>query len=252
MEDSQREENMIEYLSCTHCRYIYIKEELIHDSSNILCSICSSDDFSPWPGSEVLDLLAHVETLNPTDSHYKIIASVFISSAFEVLLDELLAITALYDRYYDEVNYLFDLLMDSYQGKNRKLQLFGHFADTSFEREAKETGNPKFFDHWGNVTYVRNNLVHGKKRLKKQLTKEQIETVIKEGLEVFSSLSNKYVRREHEYKRLYDYAIELKGRENPPIDLFLGKKPSKKDLKKLGKWRELILSSGVKLFEPPR
>lgn len=248
-------EKMLEYISCKKCGIIYQREVKFHNNKYKSCDICYYMNYSNWPAREIIELLSHVEKLNPQDIHYEIIASIFISSAFEFLLDDLLSIAALYDRYYDEVDYLFELLMDSYQGKKRKLILYSHFGDNSFEKEVKETGNNNFMDHWDQITEIRNSRIHGDFYQKHRLTKEQVMKVITEGLDVFYKLSNKYKRRAHEYKHQYDFARDESDFVNTIGGLNLEKKeklPTKKDLQKLNRWRQVILSSGFKLYDPPK
>lgn len=172
------------------------------------------------------------------------------------MLEDVIYRAAVWGRNVEEVDELIELLMESYQGKNRRLQLHKQFSDQPFEKDVAETGNINFVKNWEKITLLRNKRLHGTENSKDSLSRNLIISTINDGLDAFQQISNKYTRHDHEYKHPFDYRTEVDNKElfASLLENMTQKAaiPSERDLKKWGKWRERVLSSGYKLYIPPK
>ena len=215
---------MTEYYQCNKCNQIEPKENWQRPYLSLLCMHCFRSEKAIWPSTDILDLFEHALNYEESSLHYSLVASVFVSTALELLLERLIFLTALQDLSAEEVDFYINLLLESYQGKSRRLQLFNKLAENSFEVEARVTGNKNFIKHWNNITKARNKLIHGGHQTHMEVTPNQINTIVEESLDVFHKIHNKY----NQYTRSYAYYVnENKTTIN---------KPSDKDIFKLNKW----------------
>jgi hypothetical protein len=146
-----------------------------------------------WQSSFV-NVSGNQETIHKYNSEsfeYGLVSSVFISAALELLLERLLFTMAIEDLLYDEVGHLIEYLLDSNQGRSKRLQLYKRLGYGSFEKEAKESGYSRFFKHWNEIAEIRNKSVHGEIKEGTKLKSSLVEATISESLAVFSSLNNK-------------------------------------------------------------
>lgn len=179
----------IKYKQCKNCWFISEKQ----NDSAVNCPACGGSDFSDWPTIEVKSLFSLIhekEGQNPFE--YQLIASVFCSAAFELLLEQLLFIMAIEDLLYEEVGHLVEKLMDSNQGKSKRINLYRRLGYGSFSEESSALGYPSFLNDWDELTSVRNQCVHGKIPDKETITPKFTNKLIEDGLKVFSGLYNKY------------------------------------------------------------
>jgi len=215
---------MKEYLKCQYCNQIEPKEVWVTQYLTKVCMYCSGSKFEKWPSQDIHDLFTHAKNYDQNDDHYSLVASVFISTALELMLENLLNLIFYLDGNYEEVGYLVYLLLDSYQGRSRRLLLFKKLNGRSFGAEAKDTGNRNFMKHWEDITQKRNVLVHGAEKHQKEVTPKQVATIIDEALDVFFKIHNKNNIESFEY----DSYVNEKT--------VVAKKPSKEDLRKLFRW----------------
>lgn len=187
----------IVYKQCKNCEFI--SEGKKDDGVN--CPKCASADFDCWPTLEVdnLFLLIH-EKENQDPFEYQLIASVFCSAAFELLLEQLLFVMAIEDLSYEEAGHLVEKLLDSNQGKSRRLDLYSRLGYGSFSKEAKDLGYHSFLKEWDKLTMVRNQCVHGNIPKEITVTPTFTNKLIEDGMKVFSGLHNKYNEESLQFK----------------------------------------------------
>ena len=215
---------MKEYFLCSSCHQIEPKEIWITPYLIKQCVHCSGSRFEKWPSRDIQDLFDHAINYDKKDDHYSLVTSVFISTALELLLENLLNSIIYLEGDYDEIGYLADLLIDSYQGKFRRLSLFKRINGRSFSAEAKDTGNKNFIKHWDEFSQKRNKLVHGIDYQNKEITHSQVVTIIDEALDVFYKLHNQFNVESFSYNCYVNEG-------NHDVE-----KPSEEDIQKLSKW----------------
>ena len=153
-----------------------------------------------WPAPELQNLLEFISSFNEKSPHYPQVACVFLSSAFELLLENLLTVMAYQDLLYDEAYMLVDALLDGYQGRSRMFTLYSKIGDGTFHDAVKNTGNNEFLSNWDTIVESRNNVVHGRLTDCKSITPELVEQTIADALYVFSKLHNQYNAESLQYR----------------------------------------------------
>ncbi len=182
------------YLICKNCRQIEPASEWLFKQGNYVCKHCHKGNYYEiWPSPDIRELFNTITRYKEFESvEYGLVASVFISAALELLLERLLFKMALEDMSYDEVGHLIEYLLDSNQGRTKRIQLYKQLGHASLEKESSEVGYKLFYTHWQKISDVRNKSVHGDLNVAKKLTPTLVETTISESLAVFSRLHNKY------------------------------------------------------------
>jgi hypothetical protein len=184
---------MITYFECDKCGQIEADSDWAKAEEKIKCKHCDAIGRNElWPSAEIRGLFEYVSQFNQSSPEYGLVTSVFVSSALELLLERLIYTVAVEDLLYDEVGHLIELLLDTNQGRARRLQLYKHLAYASFEEEAYETGCGQFMKHWNEIAEIRNKSLHGDLKESQTIAPSLIETTISESLRVFSMLHNKY------------------------------------------------------------
>ena len=145
-----------------------------------------------WPAPELRNLLEFISGFDEKSPHYPQVTCVFLSSAFELLLEELLSIMAYQDLLYDEAGMLVDALLEGYQGRSRMFTLYSKIGYGTFHDAVKKTGNKQFLSNWDAIVEARNNVVHGRLTNCENITPDLVERTIADALDVFSQLNNQY------------------------------------------------------------
>lgn len=215
---------MIEYLKCNSCDQIEPKEVWVTPYLTKECMYCSNNTFEKWPSQDIQDLLNLAVGYDQNNDHYSLVTSVFISTALELMLENLINLVFSLDEFYEEVYTYVNMLLDSYQGRSRRLLLFKKLNGRSFGVEANNSGNKNFMKHWDGLTNKRNKLVHGVSKEKIVVTPKQVSIIVDESLDVFNKLHNKI----NVESPSYHYSME-KGKSD-------SNKPSSDDLHKLLRW----------------
>ncbi len=213
------------YHLCTECYQIEPDSEWIIERGNKTCKHCgASNKYELWPSTEIRELFETIKKYNSESFEYGLVSSVFISAALELLLERLLFKMAIENLLYDEVGHLIEYLLDSNQGRSKRLQLYKRLGYGSFEKEAKESGYNHFLKHWNEIAEIRNKSVHGDIKEGTKLKSSLVETTISESLAVFSRLYNKY----NTESIRYDVATE-------------SKRNLAKDLERLRTWKKQVV-----------
>lgn len=214
------------YYQCERCWQIESESEWLVELDNKVCKHCHTGNrYEIWPSTEIRELFGTITKYEKIDSfEYGLVASVFISAALELLLERLLFTMAIEDMLYDEVVHLIEYLLDSNQGRTKRIQLYKRLGYGSFEKEASEVGYKLFLKHWAEIAEVRNKSVHGDLKEGTKLKSALVDTTITEALAVFSRLHNKY----NAYGISYKIAID-------PINELA------KDTEKLRKWKRQVI-----------
>ena len=190
------------YFQCTNCHNIEKVSNWIKDKSNsykcIKCEAVDKKDI--WPPKEVEIILGLIISYDSRAAEYVPIASVFLASVLELLLEELLYTMAYFDLTYDEASILVDALIDAHRGKNQLISLYKKIGYEPFHSAVEDLGYSDFNRKWGELVKVRNKAVHGILAVDNTISQKTIETTIKDALEVFSKLRNKYNKESLNYK----------------------------------------------------
>jgi hypothetical protein len=217
---------MMTYYQCTECNQIEVDSAWTIEQDNKICKHCgTSNKYKLWPSTEIIELFETIRKYNSESFEYGLVSSVFISAALELLLERLLFTMAIENLLYHEVSHLIEHLLDTNQGRSKRLQLYNRLGYESFEKEAKEVGYSQFLKHWNEIAQIRNRSVHGDIEEGTRLKSSLVETTISESLEVFSRLNNKYNMQSIRY----DVATAPK-------------KNLDKDLEKLKAWKRQVVS----------
>lgn len=196
------------YYQCEKCLQIMPETERLIENNKPHCKYCNSKNkFVLWPSIEIRELFSILPKYSPESTEYSLIASVLISSAFELLLERLLFTMAIENMSWEAVGHLIDYLLESNQGRTKRLHLYRRLGYSSFEKESQETGNKNFYSNWNTIAETRNKLIHGNLRNRAELTQALVDSTISEGLQVFSTLHNKY----NAFAIHYEIAIESKN-----------------------------------------
>ena len=181
------------YYKCEECGQIEIDAEWIKIDEKFKCMHCEKVGRRvSWPSAEIRGLFDHVCHLEHTSPEYGLISIVFVSAALELLLERLIYIVAIENFLYEEVEHFIELLLDTNQGRARRIELYKHLAYDSFEVEARKVGYNQFMEHWNTIAEIRNKILHGNLKMSQDVDRYLIETTISEALPVFSVLNNKY------------------------------------------------------------
>jgi len=189
------------YFQCRECEQIESEPDWLNVQEGKKCKYCGEvDKYELWPSPEIRELFETIRKFNQQSFEYGLVASVFICAALELLIERLIFTVAMEDLLYDEVGHLIELLLDTNQGRVRRLQLYNHLGYGSFEKESKEIGHKDFLKKWDQIAEIRNKCVHGDLKESPQITPLLVETIINEALAVFSKLNNKYNVESLSYK----------------------------------------------------
>jgi hypothetical protein len=223
-------ESKMAYYQCGRCWQIESESEWLVEQDNKVCKHCHTNNrYEIWPSTEIRELFETIAKYEKIDTfEYGLVASVFISAALELLLERLLFTMAIEDMLYDEVGHLIEYLLDSNQGRTKRIQLYKRLGFGSFEKESSEVGCKLFLKHWAEISAVRNKSVHGDLKEGTKLRSTLVETTITEALDVFSRLHNKY----NAYGISYKVATD-------PIREFENEKA--KEMEKLRKWKRQVI-----------
>lgn len=192
---------MKEYYQCGICKNVDIKANWQVLSGNLICPDCGNPGvYSTWPSPDILDLFVHAMEYPHNSQYYGLITSVFVCTALELLLERLIFVVAREDKYWEEVDYLIEHLLEAYQGRERRQKLFGIVGYGSFSSQVKLTGNKNFNKHWDDLAKIRNNCVHGKVEDSNKVKPSQLKLFINESLDVFSKLTNAYNQETLQHK----------------------------------------------------
>lgn len=192
------------YLECDRCGQIELEKNCGARDAKVTCRHCECSLTREWPGSELAELVNFILSFSQSQPRYSQVASVFLASIFELLLEQLLTTMLYMDLLYDEVCILVDALIESHQGRSRMLELYRKVGYGSFREEATGLGFTDFVNNWDSVVSARNKIVHGKTEEASELEPEMVERTILDGLEVFRLLHNKYKKESLAYTSATD------------------------------------------------
>lgn len=203
------------YLQCESCGQIEPDSDWVIDQDNKVCKHCrTSNKHEIWPSTEIKELFETITKYEKVDSfEYGLVASVFISAALELLLERLLFTMAIENMLYDEVGHLIEYLLDSNQGRTKRIKLYSRLGYGSFEKESSEVGYKLFLKHWAEIATIRNKSVHGDLKEGAKLKSSLVEITISEALAVFSKLNNKYNVENIRYQVATEPIVEFEKNE---------------------------------------
>jgi len=156
-----------------------------------------------WPTPELRNFLEFIVDFDVKSKQYSQVVSVFLSSALELLLEELLSVMALADIFDDGftgVGTLIDALLEGYQGRARMFALYSRIGYGTFNDAVKKMGKKQFVNNWDTIVRVRNNVVHGRFDDSDNITVDMVARIIADALYIFSQLHNQYNAESLQYR----------------------------------------------------
>jgi hypothetical protein len=186
---------VISYFQCTVCYQIEPEANWLAASTegSRQCPHChSAGKQRAWPTAEVQELIHFVQDYEKTSPSYSQVTCVFLASALELMLEELLGVMAYMDLQYEEASILVEPLLEAYQGRSRMLQLYRRLGHDTFPGELQELGHSQFWEHWNTIALARNRAVHGKPKEIEQVSPSLVGATIEEALAAFALLHNQY------------------------------------------------------------
>ena len=191
----------MDYFQCKECEQISSENEIRFGKVDKKCPYCGIiDEVNIWPSAEIRELIKVVNNYNQNSIEYGFIASVFISTALEILLEQLLYIMAIENLSYDEADHLVSIILDFNQGRSRRLTLYKRLGFDSFETEVSKMGYKGFLVEWDKIAETRNKCVHGDLSEAKNVNSVLVESIMNNGLEVFRKLHNDYNKSTNRYR----------------------------------------------------
>jgi len=217
----------MDYIECGDCGYVEKESEWVEIHGVKTCQHCKGANPRNWPSIEIRKLFDTAKNYQIFTNEDGLVVSVFTCAAIEILLERIIYLMALEDLLSQEVDILIEVLLNTNQGRDRRLRLFNHLGYGSFSEHTTELGYKNFLKHWNEIVDIRNKCVHGKIDAGKELTHDMVQMIIDESLAVFSGLSNKYMIA----------TLRYRGRTEPIIELEAEKL---KDTEKLMKWKKQV------------
>ena len=147
------------YKRCPSCGSIYkdVNNSTTNYSVAAPCCRALGGPRELWPSLDVLILLDIVEKQNLNDYKEAKVAIVFISTLLEMLLEESL-ITLL--KYHVKTEQAADALLESNQGRKKRIDLFGKISGLKFSEFLTSKGYINFNSDWKSIATLRNKVVH--------------------------------------------------------------------------------------------
>lgn len=196
--------NIPSYIECSDCGQII--EGKAWTGLRTKCKFChKSIEQRIWPSPEVMNILVFINSHDVKSPQYPQIACVFLSSALELMLEELLYVMTFEDLLYEDAFVLADALFDGYQGRSRMFTLYSKIACGTFHGAVKKIGVSRFLKDWDILVDARNKVVHGNINKCEKITQDLIERTINDALIVFSNLHNQYNTESIKYKSALKY-----------------------------------------------
>lgn len=178
------------YIKCPECEKIILdtEQKFIWIAEPMPCCGASGRARITWPFLEAQEFLKIISDQDLKTENGIRIAVVFLCTVLELLLEEILWLVICK---HTNSKPLANHLLESNQGKDRRIGLFNKLSNCSFKDLLKKHNKESFMKNWDALCKLRNNLIHG--RYYTEIEKEQdlIKIVIDDSLVVFFSAINK-------------------------------------------------------------
>ena len=161
---------MTNYFQCDKCQQIEPELNWQKEASGLRCQHCATVGGEAWPSKEISELIGFVHSYSQTSPEYGLVTCVFLATALEILLEYLITIMAFQELLYDEAFILVDALLETNQGRSRRLQLYSLLGYGSFPEEVQHLGYRQFMEHWNDIVEARNKSVHGDPKASQHIT----------------------------------------------------------------------------------
>jgi hypothetical protein len=194
------------YVECDNCSHIF---KILKPLTK--CPVCDSKSISQWPNKNIRKSLRLISNINPNNQLFLQIYCVFLASILELQLKNYLAFLLSIDMICDDLEkfeFLINIAIKSNQGVNKLRGLNPAITGESFYQDCKNVGYGDFPKLWDKVITNRNNIVHGNIYETNDLTKELLDKVMIDSLEVFYLLHNK--------NEIYSERFKLKIKKDVP------------------------------------
>jgi hypothetical protein len=210
------------FIRCCRCWFVDEKKTAEQNSA---CPRCGGMKFDSWPQKEIVDLFSLIEKYELNDFENKLVVCVFLCSALELLLEEQVSALAYEEALIPEYSMLVDILLDTFQGRSRLLQLYNRLGFRKFSDDLRELNYLHFENDWKNLAEFRNKIVHGNPHVVQNIDESLLKRLLFESLKVFQLLNN---------INSQNYSMNS--------DLLNDKKQKEKDRNRLDKWVNNIKS----------
>jgi hypothetical protein len=187
------------YRQCPDCKTVLFDPKRELSQLSVKTSCCGSFGKARiiWPSIIVHKYLELVNNLDPNSEDDQKISVVFLSSAFEMMLEDILW-ELLFKHTPSPL--LADSIMDSFHGKERRIKLFDSISDNKFSEITKD--DKEFTERWNEITFLRNRVAHGDYFVssKKYNEVESIDYLYDNCLKYFSKIENEVQSQKAFYK----------------------------------------------------
>lgn len=148
------------YVRCPACRILVYDPELKLAAVDTPAPCCGARGAARrlWPGLQATKLLEIAESQDQQQPEGHRIAVLFFASALEVMLEDVL-VELLQQHTASEA--LSDAVLESYQGVERRRNLFGRLSGTALGDLLKEEWGQEFLRDWNTLVARRNKVAHG-------------------------------------------------------------------------------------------
>ena len=177
------------YVQCPTCHTI------LHDQSHKLLALaepapCCGATGEPritWPSLEVLEFLEIVDNQDLKSLDGSRIAIVFLCTALELMLEgSLWNLLQLHTK----SSQLIETLLDGNWGRERRIQLYNKLSDRSLNDLFNSCGLATFLEDWGNLSKLRNKIVHGQYWIMEEKAADILRSVFEKCLPAFVAVHN--------------------------------------------------------------
>lgn len=156
------------------------------------CCGATNESREHWPAIDVLILIDIVEKQNLDDYKERKVAIVFVSTLLEMLLEETL--NRLVSQYVNS-NQAAEALMDSFQGRQKRIALFNKLSGMKLKELLYVAGFNRFLNEWEAISYLRNKVVHrGFHGLSDIDINATITNLLNSCIDVFTLLNNEVTK----------------------------------------------------------
>lgn len=177
------------YVQCPACGKIIpgSPSKLIRPDEPAPCCGATGEARLLWPSLEVHHFLELVHKQNLDSTNERRVAIVFLATVLELLLENVLWELV---RTYTDSHQLAEYLFDTSWGKERRIRLYDKLSDRPLGELLQENGMGEFLKEWGELSSVRNKIVHGRYYASVATDADLIRHLSRDALKAFTLIHN--------------------------------------------------------------
>lgn len=182
------------YIKCPSCNQIFKDPHKITTnlSNPTPCCTAREEMRELWPPLDILILKDIVEKQDINDYKQRKVAIVFVCTILESLLEEVILTLV---TYHYKSNRAIEALLDAYQGRNKRINLFNKLNANKLSEILKSIGNNSFLTEWDTMARLRNEVVHrGSYKNRDSKVDVIIKTLLDNCIDVFAIINNEIIK----------------------------------------------------------